>query len=127
MDLVARILIAIVFLMGAIGKFSNPAGTAAFMESFGIPFSGLLVWVVAIFLLAASVLLVVGWKKCLVAGLLALYTVLATIIFHTDFSDQVQLTFFLKNLGIVGGLLMVMCSCNKTCAVKKKENHEHRG
>ena len=121
-DLAGRMLLALVFLMSSLGTFSNPTGTVAFMQSFGIPFAGLLVWVVTIFLLLASVLLVVDWKRCLVAAALILYTVSVTIIFHTDFSDQVQLTFFLKNLGIIGGLLMIMSGCKSCCSVDEKES-----
>ncbi len=121
MDMVARILLAVVFLMGGLGKITDPAGNIAYMQAYAVPFAPVLLWVAAIFLVISSVLLVVGWKRCWVAGLLVLYTILVTLIFHIDFSDQMQLTLFLKNLGIIGGLLLVMTSYAGACVPEKKD------
>ena len=47
----------------------------------------------------------------MLAGLLVLlagFTLLATLIFHSNLGDQTQMLFFMKNLSIAGGLLLVV-------------------
>ena len=52
--------------------------------------------------------LIAGWQTRIAAFLLAGFTLLAAIIFHTDFANQVQYLFFMKNLAIAGGLLALV-------------------
>ncbi len=113
---VGRVLIGVFFLVAGIGKIMNAEGTASFMTSFGIPFSGVLVWVVAAFLMVAGIWIMTGKKLCWVAGLLAAYTVLVTLIFHIG---EGQMPAFLKNLAVLGGLLVVMASCKNSCAMPR--------
>jgi putative oxidoreductase len=49
-----------------------------------------------------------GWKTRVVAFLLAGYSLLTALIFHHDFSDQIQMLMFLKNVSIAGGFLLVL-------------------
>jgi putative oxidoreductase len=53
-----------------------------------------------------SVLL--GYKARLGALLLIGFLIPATLIFHTNFSEPQQEIQFMKNLGLMGGLLMVV-------------------
>jgi putative oxidoreductase len=46
--------------------------------------------------------------KSAVASVLAVFTVLAAVIFHSAFGDQNQMIHFLKNIAIAGGLLQVV-------------------
>jgi putative oxidoreductase len=39
---------------------------------------------------------------------MALFTFTVAIIFHTDFSDGMQLVFFLKDLAIAGGFMIII-------------------
>ena len=52
-----------------------------------------------------------GWKAVTapsMAFLLAGFTLLATLIFHSNLGDPTQMLFFMKNLSIAGGLLLVV-------------------
>jgi uncharacterized membrane protein YphA (DoxX/SURF4 family) len=49
-----------------------------------------------------------GYKTRLGAILLILFLIPTTLVFHTDFSKEMQVIAFLKNLAIIGGLLMVV-------------------
>jgi putative oxidoreductase len=51
-----------------------------------------------------------GWKARVVAFLLAGYSLLTALIFHHDFSDQIQMLMFLKNVSIAGGFLLVLAN-----------------
>jgi putative oxidoreductase len=72
----------------------------------------ILVWLVILVEVGGAILLVVGWRTRLAAWLLAGFVILATAAAHRywefDAAQYVpQLTNFMKNLAIIGGLLMV--------------------
>jgi len=52
-------------------------------------------------------LVIVGYKTKFFAIILALFAILLAVIFHTDFSNQMQLMSFLKNFAIAGGFLII--------------------
>jgi len=52
--------------------------------------------------------LLLGFYPRLAAAFLTGFTVVATLIFHANFTDQVQQIMFMKNLSIIGGLLLVI-------------------
>jgi putative oxidoreductase len=101
-----RILLALMFLIAGINKISGYAGMQGYMESMGVP-GALLPLVIALEVLG-GITLMLGWHTRVTAFLLAGFTLLATLIFHSNLGDQPQMLFFLKNLSITGGLLMVV-------------------
>lgn len=72
------------------------------MESVGVP-GGLLPLVIALEILA-SLAIIIGWQARIAAILLAGFAGLNALLFHLDFSDQIQTIMFLKNISIAGGL-----------------------
>lgn len=103
---VGRILLALMFLLAGVNKISGYAGMQGYMDSMGVP-GALLPLVIALEILG-GITLMLGWHARLTAFLLAGFTLLATLIFHSNLGDQTQMLFFLKNLSIAGGLLMVV-------------------
>jgi putative oxidoreductase len=103
-----RILLASVFLISGVMKIGNYAATAGYMDATGVP--GVLLPVVIAFEVLAAVALVVGWKTRLTAFLLAGFTLLSGLIFHSNFADQMQSIMFLKNIAIAGGLLLLVAN-----------------
>lgn len=101
-----RVLLSIIFLLAGYNKIGGYAGTQGYMESFGVP-GALLPLVIALEILGALAL-IAGWHARLSAFLLAGFTLLSALIFHTNFGEQTQFLFFLKNLAIAGGLLMIV-------------------
>jgi len=75
------------------------------MEHYGVP--GILIWPAAVFELGGGLMLLVGFKLRPLAFLLAGWCVLTAAIFHTAFSDQVQMIMFLKNMVMAGGFLLL--------------------
>jgi putative oxidoreductase len=49
-----------------------------------------------------------GNKTKLSALIMTLFTFTVAIIFHTDFSEGTQLVFFLKDLAIAGGFMIII-------------------
>ena len=104
--LLGRILIGGMFLLAGLNKLTGDmAGTAGYMQSAGVPTE--LLWPVIVLELGAGLALILGWKTRLAALALAVFTVLAAVLFHNNFGDQTQMILFMKNLAIVGGLLYI--------------------
>jgi len=106
--LVARILLSAIFLKSGVDHIFNSAKTQQLIASKGIPLAHLLLIVTILVLLAGGLSVLLGYKARLGALLLIGFLIPTTLIFHTDFSDRLQEIQFLKNLGLMGGLLMVV-------------------
>lgn len=104
--IIGRILLGLLFVLGGFGKVMDPAGTAAYMEAQS-PFPGSLALVVGAFEIIAGLVLASGFMSRLSALALIGFTALATIFFHGQVSDPMQAQQALKNLAVIGGLLMV--------------------
>lgn len=104
-ELAGRIFLAAIFLLSGLGKIGAYAGTAAYMTSVGVP-GALLPAVIATEVLGA-IAIIVGWKTRITALLMAGFTLLAGVLFHSNFGDQIQMIMFLKNVAISGGLLLL--------------------
>jgi putative oxidoreductase len=104
-DLAGRILLALLFLLAGYGKLGAYAGTQAYMASKGVP--GALLPLVIALELGGGALVVAGLWTRAAALALAAFSVLAALIFHANFADQIQQIMFLKNLAIAGGFLLL--------------------
>ena len=110
--LIARVLIALMFILGGIGKFTGLEGTAGYIASVGLPAPKLLAFGSGVLELLGGVLLVVGFQARWAALALATFTLLASVLFHNYWAmpaeqQMMQQLMFLKNLSIAGGLLFV--------------------
>jgi putative oxidoreductase len=105
-DLVGRILIAALFLIAGVGKLgAGYAPTQGYMEAMGIP-AMLLPAVIALEIGGAGLVIAGLWTR-LIALALGGFTILSALLFHTNFSDQIQQIMFLKNFAIAGGFLFL--------------------
>ncbi len=118
LDLVARILISALFLLNGVFKISNYDGTVGWMESFGIP--GILIIPAIILEIVGPILIILGYKAKIAAGFLGLFCIATAFIFHNDFSDQMQLGSFLKNIALAGGFLFIFINGTKDFSLDKK-------
>ena len=105
-ELVGRSFLAVLFLLSGLSKLGAYAGIAAYMSSAGVP-SVLLPVVIATEVLGALAI-ILGWQTRIAALLLAGYSLLAALIFHTNFADQIEMIMFLKNVSIAGGFLLLV-------------------
>ncbi len=99
---VARTALASVFLISGLTKLGQYAGTQGYMESVGVP--GELLPIVIALEILAPLAIIIGWQTRIAAVLLAGFAGLSALMFHFDFSDQIQTIMFLKNISIAGGL-----------------------
>lgn len=115
---VGRVLLALIFILAGFGKIPAIEGNVGYMEMFGVP--GFLIWPTIVVEIVAGIMLVVGFKTRWAAAALAAFTLIAGLIFHTNFADQMEMTAFLKNLAITGGLLYVIAYGAGALAVDKQ-------
>ena len=119
-DLVGRTLISALFLLNGIFKINNYDGTIGWMESFGMP--GVLLIPAIILEIVGPVLIIIGYKTKLVAGFLSLFCIATAVIFHNDFTNQMQFTSFLKNIALAGGFLILFVNGAKGFSLDNKLN-----
>lgn len=103
---IGRICIAVLFVFAGIGKLMDPAGTAQYITA-TTALPGTLAMPAGVFELAAGLLLGLGVMTRLVSLVLVGFTAFVTLLFHNQITDPVQSVMALKNLAIIGGLLMV--------------------
>ena len=121
LDLVGRVFISAIFLLSGYNKIFNYSGTVSWMEGFGIP--GLLLAPAIILEIILPLLIIIGYKTQLAAFLLAIFCVATGLIFHLDFSDQMQTIQLLKNLGLAGGFLFISVNGPKGWAMEAKKKY----
>lgn len=118
LTLAGRVMLSVIFLMSAVGnKIPNFSQVAGYMESVGVPAAKVMLAGAIVFLLVGGVSLVVGYKARLGATLLLVFLVLATYFFHNFWAFdpetpefQNQMIQFMKNLALMGAMLMVMAN-----------------
>ena len=71
-------------------------------------------------LIDVILLIIIGYQTKIAAAALRLFCFATAIIFHNDFSDQVQLTAFLKNIALAGGFLFLVVNGAKGFCLDKK-------
>ena len=117
LDLVARIFISGIFLLSGFNKIGNYDGTVGWMESFGLP--GFLLIPAIILEILAPIFIIIGYQTRIAAGALSLFCIATAVIFHNDFSDQMQLIAFMKNLALAGGFLFLVVNGAKGYCLNK--------
>ena len=104
-EFIGRILLSALFLIEGIGKISMQEDVIMYMADYGVPE---ILFIPAIILeILFPLLLIIGYKTKLSALIMALFTLTVAIIFHTNFSEGMQITFFLKDLAIAGGFMII--------------------
>lgn len=104
-NLIGRILLSFMFIMAGFQKIGGYEGTQQYMDSMGVP--GMLLPLVIITELGGGILILAGLYTRLAAVGLGGFCVLAALLFHTDFANQMQMIMFMKNLTIAGGFAIL--------------------
>lgn len=104
-QLIARIFLGQIFLLAGLSKIGNLDGTMGYMEAMGVP--GMWIYPVIALEVLGGLTVILGWFTQLSSLTLAGFTVVAALIFHNNFADQMQMILFMKNIAITGGLLLL--------------------
>jgi putative oxidoreductase len=104
--LAGRLLVAALFLIDGWSKVRGYAPAVTYMERFSVP--GLLLPAVILVEVGGGLLVAIGWQTRCAALALAIFCIVAAVLFHTNFDDRNQVLHFQKDLAIAGGLLVLM-------------------
>ena len=108
-----RAALGVLFFVSGLLKIGGFAGVAGYMASQGLPIANILLVGVIILEVGGGLLMITGWQARLEALALALFLIPTTVVFHAFWAAdaahyQDQLTNFLKNLSIFGGMLLLV-------------------
>lgn len=109
-----QLLLSGIFIYGGWGAFSNPGGRPKMVAAAGIPRPEQAVVLNGALMILAGLLLGLGIAPRIAAALLIGSLVPTTLVGHAFWKEEPgperekQLLQFLKNLGLIGGLLMVL-------------------
>ena len=102
-----RVLIAAIFVFFGAGKAADPAGTMGYISSVGLPFPPLAYAGAVAIEVGGGLALLLGYRTRIVASVLALFSILTAMTFHSNLADQNQMIHFFKNFAMAGGLLQL--------------------
>ena len=107
--IVARILMAWMFLASGWAALADIAGTAGYCAGLGLPLPTLAAWGTGIFELAAGLLLVAGYRLRTVALALAAFSIVASFTGHYGQGEGAMAFWhwqmFMKDVAVAGGLV----------------------
>ena len=104
-EVLGRIFLSTLFLIEGINKIFNYARTIQYMESFSVP--EYLAIPAIILEILFPLLLIIGYHAKIAALVMAIFTIVVAIIFHTNFYDHMQFITFFKDIAIAGGFIII--------------------
>src|SRR5947207_7046193 len=105
--LLARVLLAAMFVVSGFGKATDFAGTVSYIASNGLPFPEVAAAIAVMVELGLGLLVFLGWKARWPALVIAIYTVAAGVLVHAYWHDAPATRIddyinFWKNVSIAG-------------------------
>ena len=119
-EALGRIFLSTIFLIEGFKKLFFREQTIEFMEAYGVP--AILFIPSVIVEILFPLLIIVGYKTKVASLVMILFILTVTIIFHTDFSNEIQLITFLKNIAIAGGFLIIFARSTGKYSIDYKIN-----
>jgi len=101
-----RLFLSMMFIMSGLTKIGQYEGTQGYMDAMGVP--GAVLPLVILTEVLGGLALLIGWKARYAAFALAGFSILSAMLFHADFSNQAEMTNFMKNFTIAGGFLLIV-------------------
>lgn len=108
--LVARILLALLFIISGVPILLAPGGFAGYMGAIGLPAPMLITWVVIAVKLLGGLSVLFGFKTRYGAYALAAFSIGSALLGHMNWADMNEFNNFFKNVAIAGGFLALSVS-----------------
>lgn len=124
-ELLARILIAFVFIYEALDAIVFFNKTKATMKAYGLTWhEDVLLKILIVILITGAVLVLIGYHARFGAGLLLLYWLPYTLIVYSFWDDapefkRIHAIYFMRNLAIMGGLLLLIANGAGRFSIKR--------
>ncbi len=112
LNFIGRVGLVALFLPAGWSKLTGFGATVGYIESVGLPLATLAALIAIFIEVVGGIAILVGYFTRVSALGLALFTLVASVLFHPYWAvaaDQafVQQLLFMKNIAIVGGLLLL--------------------
>lgn len=121
LPLAARVCLCLIFLKAGVSHILGYGETVSMMADKGLPIPDVLLIFTIIFQLLGGLSLLLGYKIKVGSILLILFLIPASFAFHNPATD---LNGFLKNIALIGGLLMTMYAGAGALAIDSHSKHE---
>ena len=120
--LVARIMLALMFIISGVPILLAPGGFAGYMGAIGLPAPMLITWIVIAVKLLGGLSVILGFKTRYGAYALALFSVGSALLGHMNWADMNEFNNFFKNIAIAGGFLALSVSGPGSISVDGKRD-----
>ena len=100
-DKIFILMLISVFFVNGITKILNFDQTINWVKSFNYPSE--IVYVGILIELVAPLMILINFYRKIAIYILILFCIMSAFMFHTDISNPIQLTQFLKNIGLAAG------------------------
>ncbi len=112
LSLAGRLLMAYLFLPAGISKIFGFAGTVGYIAAMGLPAPTLAAIAAIVIEVVGGAALVLGFYTRFAAIALAVFTLIASVVFHAFWAVPAEQAFvtqllFTKNIAVIGGLLVI--------------------
>ncbi|HEX4603613.1 MAG TPA: DoxX family protein [Candidatus Angelobacter sp.] len=107
-----RVLLSAIFILSGLGKLPHFHDVAGMMAGQGIPLATVALVITLLIEIGGGLLVLTGFKARYAALVIAIWLVPVTLVFHHFWGipaaqQQEQMINFLKNVAIIGGLLVL--------------------
>jgi len=120
--LVARIMLALMFIISGVPILLAPGGFAGYMGAIGLPAPMLITWIVIAVKVLGGLSVILGFKTRYGAYALALFSVGSALLGHMNWADMNEFNNFFKNIAIAGGFLALSVSGPGSISVDGKRD-----
>lgn len=113
MHLAGRTLFAMIFIMSGLNHLMQREAMTQYARGRNLPAPGAAVVISGIVILAAGLMIALGWSRFIAAGLLFLFLLATAFLMHPFWKEedpqaqQNEMTHFLKDLALAGAALLV--------------------
>ena len=128
-QVLARVCLSAIFIVGGLSfiQAETFSGISGMIGGLGFPMPALVAVLVILIKVGGGLSVLTGFKAKWGALALALFTFLTVVFVHSPstWGDQVQFLMAMKNIAIIGGLLLIAgngagamslkCTCGKSC------------
>lgn len=122
--LAARICLSLIFFKAGISHLTGFSGFVELINSQGLPLAGVLAVGTVLFQLLGAISLLIGYQTKIGSILLIIFLIPASLLFHNPIADPSQINDFLKNVALIGGLLMVVYAGSGALSIEGKNPNE---
>ncbi|HEY7403732.1 MAG TPA: DoxX family protein [Candidatus Angelobacter sp.] len=110
--ILGRVLLSAIFILSGVGKIPQFSGVAEMMAGRGIPLATVALAITLCIEIGGGLMVLTGFKARWAALVIAIWLIPVTLVFHhfwgiPEADKQGQMINFLKNVAIMGGLLIL--------------------